>query len=132
MGRGNSNLFSTTFGAKSLRNPSHFIKVQLFAINKEKQSRHSENNTSGKSILFGGETKAQEIIDKYGGKGKNIGSGKERVVCKEVIGIYKNPQTGESSLSTVAIIVRSKTGDHVYPGNPSTKDATPTTPKGGK
>ena len=94
-----------------------FINIQLFAINKQKQSRHDANNTTGRSVLFGGEKAAQEIIDKFSGKGKPINGHKERVKCDKIIGIYKDGK-GTHYLSNVAIIVRSKTGDHVYPGDP--------------
>ena len=95
-----------------------FINIQLFAVNKQKQARHNENNKTGRSILFGGEKAAEAIVEKYSGRGKWISSHKERVKCDEVIGIYKD-KSGKATRSNVAIIVHSLTGDHVYPGNPN-------------
>ena len=96
-----------------------FIRIQLFAINKQKQARHNENNKTGRSVLYGGEKAAQEIIDKYSGKGIKLPHGKERVETDHIIGIYVSKERNTKVESKVAIIVHSKTGDHVYPGNPN-------------
>ena len=96
-----------------------FMNIQLFAINKQKQARHDKNNTTGRSVLFGGEKAAQEIIDKFSGKGIKLPHGKERVETDHIIGEYVSDGGKIRVKSNVAIIVHSKTGDHVYPGNPS-------------
>ena len=96
-----------------------FINIQLFAINKQKQARHDANNTTGRSVLFGGEKAAQEIIDQFSGKGEKLPGGKERVTTDTPIGYYVSKDQKIKVLSNVAIIVKSKTGDHVYPGNPN-------------
>jgi len=117
MGRGNSNLFKNTYGAKLIQKRKSAINIQLFAINKDKQARHNEGNTTGRSVLFGGEIAAKEIIDKYSGSGRIVGPGKEKVMCDSIIGMYTDAE-GKSVPSRYAIIVKGKKGDHVYPANP--------------
>lgn len=87
-------------------------------INPQKQERHNTRNNLGRSSLYGGVSEAQKIVDEYSGKGKPIGSNKERVECDHVIGEYVSVDGKTKIESNIAIIVYSKTGSHVYPGNP--------------
>ncbi len=96
------------------------MNIQLFAINKQKQERHNEGNTTGRSVLYGGEKAAQNIIDNYEKTGKPVGKNKIRVNLDHIIGEYVSKDGKTRTKSNIAIIVKSKTGDHVYPGNPNT------------
>ncbi|MFV9511284.1 polymorphic toxin type 50 domain-containing protein [Tepidibacillus sp. LV47] len=83
-----------------------------------KQGKHipgHPNYQKGKSIFTGD---AQKLLDKYAGKGQWIGSNKERVDFKQVIGKWVDPNTGKAYETTKGIIHYSKNGAHIVPARP--------------
>ena len=90
-------------------------------INREKQLRHTKSNhTPGRSYLDGDLEFAQELVDKYGGKGDPVidGNGdwthKEKIEDSNIIGTYVDDSKKETKTNK-GMIVYSKTGSHVYP-----------------
>lgn len=86
-----------------------------------KQGKHivgHNNYTKGKSILNISTDKAQELVKKYSGTGKKIGTNRERVDFQRVIGKYVDPNTGKSYSTTVGTIHYSNTGTHIVPEKP--------------
>lgn len=90
-------------------------------INKDKQKRHTkEEHIPGRSYLDGDEDYAQELVDKYSGKGEakldhnGRWNHRERVAIDHDIGVYVDEQ-GNETRSNVGMIVYSNTGTHVYP-----------------
>ncbi|MDO4292087.1 MAG: DUF5662 family protein [Eubacteriales bacterium] len=100
-------------------------------INREKQLRHTKSwHTPGRSYLDGDLDYAQELVDKYGGNGKPIYTGKnkqwnhrERIEAEHNIGIYVDAD-GNEIRSNKAMIVYSKTGTHIYPVRKENSDET--------
>lgn len=88
-------------------------------INKQKQERHLEQvaKSTGRSYIYGDLKTAQNLVNKFSGKGVFVKENMESVVTNKIIGIYKD-NNGNSYESNVIIIVTSKTGSHVYPGFP--------------
>ena len=91
-------------------------------INRDKQFRHTKtNHTPGRSYLDGDFDYAQELVDRYSGKGSPIRdrNGKwthqERIENDENIGSYVDRKTLKETKTNKGIIVYSKTGTHVYP-----------------
>lgn len=87
-------------------------------INKQKQERHLEQvaKNTGRSYIYGDLKTAQNLVNKFSGKGVFVKENMESVVTNKIIGIYKD-NNGNSYESNV-IIVTSKTDSHVYPGFP--------------
>lgn len=86
-----------------------------------KQGKHivgHNNYQKGKSILEISIDEAQDLINKYSGKGQKIGVNRERINFEKIIGDYIDPQTGESYKTTVGTIHYSKTGTHIVPERP--------------
>ena len=86
-----------------------------------KQGKHlvgHNNYQNGKSILEISLDDAQDLIDKYSGKGQKIGVNRERINFEKIIGDYIDPQTGEAYKTTVGTIHYSKTGTHIVPERP--------------
>ncbi|MBQ6998921.1 MAG: hypothetical protein IJN62_03940 [Clostridia bacterium] len=86
-----------------------------------KQGKHivgHNNYIKGKSILKISAETAQKLINKYSGTGKKIGSNRERINFKKVIGKYIDPKTGKSYDTTIGTIHYSKTGTHIVPEKP--------------
>lgn len=88
-------------------------------INKQKQERHLEQvaKSTGRSYIYSDLKTAQNLVNKFSGKGVFVKENMESVVTNKIIGIYKD-NNGNSYESNVIIIVTSKTGSHVYPGFP--------------
>ena len=88
-------------------------------INKQKQESHLEQvaKNTGRSYIYGDLKTAQNLVNKFSGKGVFVKENMESVVTNKIIGIYKD-NNGNSYESNVIIIVTSKTGSHVYPGFP--------------
>lgn len=61
------------------------------------------NYQKGKSIFTGN---AQRLLDEYAGTGQKIGSNKERVNFKQIIGKWVDLNTGEAFNTTKGIIIR--------------------------
>jgi hypothetical protein len=62
-----------------------------------KQGKHivgHNNYKEGKSILTISAESAQDLIGKYSGTGKRIGTNRERIDLNTVIGKYVDPKTG--------------------------------------
>jgi hypothetical protein len=113
MGGGSGGNFGNTKGSNKIHG---FPKK----IHSGKQGKHmpSHNNyQKGKSIFYGSEKKAQQLINKYAGTGTWIGKNKERVDFGKVIGSYIDA-TGKIIKTTVGIIHYSKTGAHIVPAAP--------------
>ena len=86
-----------------------------------KQGKHilgHNNYQKGKSILNISASDAQILINKYSGKGRKIGTNRETVNFKKIIGKYVDPKTGKSYDTTVGIIHYSKSGTHLVPEKP--------------
>ena len=86
-----------------------------------KQGKHilgHNNYQKGKSILNISTSDAQKLINKYSGKGKKIGTSRETVNFKKIIGKYVDPKTGKSFDTTVGTIHYSKSGTHLVPEKP--------------
>lgn len=90
-------------------------------INREKQLRHTKSgHTPGRSYLDGDLDYAQELVDKYSGKGKTktnrdgSWNHRERITANHDIGVYVD-ENGNETRSNTAMIIYSNTGTHIYP-----------------
>lgn len=90
------------------------IKIRAAPID---ATRHN-NYVKGKSIFYGSAAKAQDLVNKFAGTGKWVGTHKERINFGEIIGAYVDPKTGTSHKTTVGTIHYSKTGTHIVPEKP--------------
>lgn len=91
-------------------------------INREKQMRHTmSGHPDGRSYIHGDLDFAQQLVDELSGTGEpviikgNTWNKRERVVSSEVIGTHIDPDTGEKTKTSAAMIVYAKTGTHIYP-----------------
>lgn len=115
MGAGGGENFGNTKGSDRIYG---FSKK----IHSGKQGKHipSHNNyQKGKSIFYGSMKEAQKLVNKYAGTGQKIGTNRERVDFKKVIGSYVDPKTGKSYKTTIGTIHYSKTGTHILPEKPN-------------
>ncbi|WP_179104444.1 T7SS effector LXG polymorphic toxin [Virgibacillus proomii] len=78
-------------------------------------------NGKNKSILYGDNKTAQELLDKFAGKGTSINKNKERVEFDQVIGKYYDMDTGKYTNTTRGMIHYSKSGAHIVPSEPLRK-----------
>lgn len=92
-------------------------------INREKQLRHTKSShIPGRSYLDGDLDYAQELVDRLSGTGEAIIDGnnkwtnRERVVNDKIVGTHIDKRTGTKTRTSKAVIVYSKTGSHIYPG----------------
>ncbi|KML15056.1 transposase [Bacillus sp. LK10] len=76
------------------------------------------NGRPNKSIFNGDNKIAQELLDKFAGKGTKIGEHKERVDFGQVIGKYYDKDTGKYVETTRGLIHYSKNGAHIVPSEP--------------
>ncbi|WP_345911009.1 T7SS effector LXG polymorphic toxin [Bacillus altitudinis] len=76
------------------------------------------NGRPNKSIFNGDNKIAQELLDKFAGKGTKIGEQKERVDFGQVIGKYYDKDTGKYVETTRGSIHYSKNGAHIVPSEP--------------
>lgn len=90
-------------------------------INREKQLRHTKSNhTPGRSYLDGDLDYAQELVDRYSGKGEaktnrdGSWNHRERITANHDIGVYVD-EDGNETRSNTAMIIYSNTGTHIYP-----------------
>lgn len=89
-------------------------------INWDKQNRHdrsSKKYIKGKSYLVIPKDKLQSFVDTHLPNAKRVNDDKYRVHSKNVIGMYID-NNGRAHPTTNAIIVKSKTGSHIYPARP--------------
>ncbi|MGQ4250233.1 T7SS effector LXG polymorphic toxin [Bacillus subtilis] len=79
-------------------------------------------NGKNKSIFYGDNKTAQELLDKYAGKGQLLPNGKkERVDFGKPIGKYYDRDTGEYIETTRGMIHYGKDGAHIVPSEPLKK-----------
>lgn len=90
-------------------------------INREKQLRHTKSNHApGRSYLDGDLDYAQELVDRYSGKGETktnrdgSWNHRERITANHDIGVYVD-EDGNETRSNTAMIIYSNTGTHIYP-----------------
>ncbi len=90
-------------------------------INREKQLRHTKSShTPGRSYLDGDLDYAQELVDRYSGKGETktnrdgSWNHRERITANHDIGVYVDEDRNETRSNT-AMIIYSNTGTHIYP-----------------
>ncbi|GLF89231.1 ribonuclease YxiD [Bacillus safensis] len=75
-------------------------------------------NGKKKSIFYGDNKKAQELLDNYAGTGKELGKNKERIDFGEAIGKYYDIDTGKYEETTKGMIHYGKDGAHIVPARP--------------
>lgn len=75
-------------------------------------------NGKNKSIFYGDNKKAQELLDKFAGKGTTVTKNKERVDFGEPIGKYYDPVTGQYIETNRGMIHYGKDGAHIVPAKP--------------
>ncbi|PGK15664.1 hypothetical protein CN901_25480 [Bacillus cereus] len=75
-------------------------------------------NGKNKSIFYGDNKIAQELLDKFAGKGELLKNGRERVDFGEPIGKYYDRNTGEYHVTTKGLIHYGKDGAHIVPSRP--------------
>lgn len=112
-GGGRGSYFKGTKGANSGRNTT---------IHKGRQGKHipgHNNYLPGRSIFNGSAKDAQELIDRFAGKGTRINDSSERVDFGKVIGKYYDRRTGTYHDTTVGTIRYSKDGTHIVPARPN-------------
>ncbi|WP_339188162.1 MULTISPECIES: T7SS effector LXG polymorphic toxin [Bacillus] len=79
-------------------------------------------NGKNKSIFYGDNKTAQELLDKFAGKGQLLPNGKkERVDFGKPIGKYYDRDTGEYIETTRGMIHYGKDGAHIVPSEPLKK-----------
>ncbi len=90
-------------------------------INPDKQIHHTKSyHKAGRSYLDGDFDYAQELVDKYSGKGEpvigsdNKWTGKEKFTDPDIIGTHVGVD-GVETRTIKGMIIYSKTGTHVYP-----------------
>lgn len=90
-------------------------------VNPDKQKRHTkEGHTPGRSYIDGDVDYAQELVDKYSGKGVAVmdkngnWTHKERFEDSDPIGTHID-RDGTETKTNKGVITYSKTGTHVYP-----------------
>ncbi|MEC1088689.1 polymorphic toxin type 50 domain-containing protein, partial [Bacillus paralicheniformis] len=77
------------------------------------------NGRKNKSIFYGDNKTAQELLDKFAGKGTLLKNGvKERVDFGKVIGKFYDKDTGKYVETTRGLIHYSKNGAHIVPSEP--------------
>lgn len=93
-------------------------------INSEKQNRHIRGTAEyieGRSYLAISLDEAQEIVNRYHGKGEmrqtrnGTWAKKEQIMTDRFLGVSINPNTGVESPTRAATIHYSKTGTHLVP-----------------
>ncbi|WP_144524045.1 T7SS effector LXG polymorphic toxin [Bacillus pumilus] len=75
-------------------------------------------NGKKKSIFYGDNKKAQELLDKYAGKGEMMENGREVVKFGQKIGQTYDLKTGKYIETTRGTIHYSKNGAHIVPSKP--------------
>ncbi|MGG3523587.1 polymorphic toxin type 50 domain-containing protein [Bacillus pseudomycoides] len=76
-------------------------------------------NGKNKSIFYGDNKKAQELLDKFAGKGTTVTKNKERVDFGEPICKYYNTVTGQYIETNRGMIRYGKDSAHIVPAKPS-------------
>lgn len=89
-------------------------------VNWDKQSRHDKHSkkyVKGKTYLTISKDKIQNFIDSHLPAAQKINDEKYRIHSNKIIGMYID-RSGRAHPTTNAIIVKSKTGSHIYPSRP--------------
>ncbi|MBY4602975.1 MULTISPECIES: T7SS effector LXG polymorphic toxin [Bacillus] len=121
-----------SYGKKSVpKGPYREVNGYPVKIKPGAQEKHIPNtpnykqeiaNGKNKSIFYGDNKKAQELLDKYAGKGQLLPNGKkERVDFGKPIGKYYDRDTGEYLETTRGMIHYGKDGAHIVPSEPLKK-----------
>src|SRR5699024_4096458 len=76
-------------------------------------------NGKSKSIFYGDNKTAQELLDKFAGKGTTVTKNKERVDFGKPIGKYYDIVTGQYIETNRGMIHYGKDGAHIVPAKPS-------------
>ncbi|MEC1323194.1 polymorphic toxin type 50 domain-containing protein, partial [Bacillus licheniformis] len=76
------------------------------------------NGRTNKSIFYGDNKKAQELLDKFAGKGDMFRKDRERIECGQVIGKYYDHDAKKYVETTRGIIHYGKNGAHIVPSHP--------------
>ncbi|PHD54219.1 hypothetical protein COF67_00990 [Bacillus toyonensis] len=76
-------------------------------------------NGKNKSIFYGDNKIAQELLDKFAGKGTTVTKNKERVDFGKPIGKYYDTVTGQYIETSRGMIHYGKDGAHIVPAKPS-------------
>ncbi|MEC1486926.1 T7SS effector LXG polymorphic toxin [Bacillus haynesii] len=76
------------------------------------------NGRKNKSIFYGDNKKAQELLDKFAGKGDLFRKDRERIECGQVIGKYYDHDAKKYVETTRGIIHYGKNGAHIVPSHP--------------
>ncbi|HDR7768711.1 TPA: transposase [Bacillus paranthracis] len=76
-------------------------------------------NGKNKSIFYGDNKIAQELLDKFAGKGTTVTKNKERVDFGKPIGKYYDTVTGQYIETNRGMIHYGKDGAHIVPAKPS-------------
>ncbi|MFJ5964776.1 T7SS effector LXG polymorphic toxin [Bacillus sp. NPDC093026] len=75
-------------------------------------------NGKTKSIFYGDNKKAQELLDKFAGKGDMFTKNRERINFGQVIGKYYDHKTKKYVETTNGLIHYGKDGAHIVPARP--------------
>ncbi|MCY7874634.1 T7SS effector LXG polymorphic toxin [Bacillus spizizenii] len=121
-----------SYGKKSLpKGPYREVHGFPVKVKPGAQEKHIPNtpnykqeiaNGKNKSIFYGDNKTAQELLDKYAGKGQLLPNGKkERVDFGKPIGKYYDRDTGEYIETTRGMIHYGKDGAHIVPSEPLKK-----------
>ncbi|EIT84002.1 DNA binding protein [Fictibacillus macauensis ZFHKF-1] len=76
-------------------------------------------NGKNKSIFYGDNKTAQELLDKFAGRGATVTKNKERVDFGEPIGNYYDTVTGQYIETNRGMVHYGKDGAHIVPEKPS-------------
>ncbi|MEW4225678.1 polymorphic toxin type 50 domain-containing protein [Rossellomorea marisflavi] len=124
-GKGNS---APYYGKNSVpKGPYREVNGYPVKVKPGAQEKHIPNtpnykqeiaNGKNKSIFYGNNKKAQELLDKFAGKGELLKNGRERVDFGEPIGKYYDRNTGEYLETTKGLIHYGKDGAHIVPSRP--------------
>ncbi|PHE91695.1 polymorphic toxin type 50 domain-containing protein [Bacillus pseudomycoides] len=102
----------------SVYHPYHVRTSQEKHIPNTPNYKQEVANGKNKSIFYGDNKTAQELLDKFAGKGTVLKNGRERVDFGQVIGKYYDMQTGKYIETTRGMIHYGKDGAHVVPSKP--------------
>lgn len=124
-GKGNS---APYYGKNSVpKGPYREVNGYPVKVKPGAQEKHIPNtpnykqeiaNGKNKSIFYGNNKTAQELLDKFAGKGELLKNGRERVDFGEPIGKYYDRNTGEYLETTKGLIHYGKDGAHIVPSRP--------------
>ncbi|MDO4571525.1 MAG: polymorphic toxin type 50 domain-containing protein [Planctomycetia bacterium] len=136
MSKGDSGLFSNTFGDRVEKTPNSSSPINdsqnehqnnrpfsdfPLTIHDGKQGKHipgHPNYQKGRSTLSIPLPELQKLVMQYSGTGEKVSNYKERVDFGKIIGQYMDPDSHVASDTKYGMIIYSKTGVHVVPARP--------------